>query len=57
MRARALYDFNSDCEEELSIQVPVGDILTNVESIDEEWFLADLRGRRALVPKNYVQVL
>ncbi|XP_036068056.1 SH3 domain-containing protein 19 isoform X2 [Oryzias melastigma] len=55
MRARALYDFNSDCEEELSIQV--GDILTNVESIDEEWFLADLRGRRALVPKNYVQVL
>ncbi|XP_078799468.1 uncharacterized protein LOC144990266 isoform X3 [Oryzias latipes] len=55
MRARALYDFRSDCDEELSIQF--GDILTNVESVDEEWFLADLRGKRALVPKNYVQVL
>ncbi|XP_028259541.1 SH3 domain-containing protein 19 [Parambassis ranga] len=54
-RARALYSFTSDCEEELSIQV--GDIITNIESIDEEWFLGDLRGKRALVPKNYVQVL
>lgn len=35
----------------------VGDIITNLESIDDEWFLGDLRGKRALVPKNYVQVL
>ncbi|XP_056135739.1 SH3 domain-containing protein 19 [Lampris incognitus] len=54
-RAKALFDFTSDCEEELSLQV--GDIITNLESIDEEWFLGDLRGKRALVPKNYVQVL
>ncbi|XP_035516466.1 SH3 domain-containing protein 19 isoform X2 [Morone saxatilis] len=54
-RARAMFDFTSDCEEELSLQV--GDIITNLESIDEEWFLGDLRGKRALVPKNYVQVL
>ncbi|XP_040891757.1 SH3 domain-containing protein 19 [Toxotes jaculatrix] len=54
-RARALYNFTSDCEEELSLQI--GDIITNLESIDEEWFLGDLRGKRALVPKNYVQVL
>ncbi|GAA6228091.1 SH3 domain-containing protein 19 [Lates japonicus] len=54
-RGRALYDFTSDCDEELSLQI--GDIITNLESIDEEWFLGDLRGKRALVPKNYVQVL
>lgn len=54
-RARALYDFSSDCDEELSLQV--GDIITNLESVDEEWFLGDSRGKRALVPKNYVQLL
>ncbi|XP_030004832.1 SH3 domain-containing protein 19 isoform X1 [Sphaeramia orbicularis] len=55
MKARALFDFASDCDEELSLQV--GDIVTNLESIDEEWFLGDLSGKRALVPKNYVQVI
>ncbi|KAI3353315.1 hypothetical protein L3Q82_019856 [Scortum barcoo] len=54
-RARALYSFQSDCDEELSLQV--GDIITSLEAVDEEWFLGDLRGKRALVPKNYVQVL
>ncbi|XP_067441082.1 SH3 domain-containing protein 19 isoform X1 [Thunnus thynnus] len=54
-RAKALFDFASDCDEELSLKV--GDIITNLESIDDEWFLGDLKGKRALVPKNYVQVL
>lgn len=54
-RAKALFDFTSDCDEELSLQV--GDIITGLESVDEEWFLGDLRGKRALVPKNYVQLL
>ncbi|XP_030592144.1 SH3 domain-containing protein 19 isoform X2 [Archocentrus centrarchus] len=54
-RARALYSYTTNCDEELSLQV--GDIITNLESIDDEWFLGDLRGKRALVPKNYVQVL
>ncbi|XP_021172295.2 SH3 domain-containing protein 19 isoform X2 [Fundulus heteroclitus] len=55
VRGKALYDFTSECEEELSLKA--GDIVTNLESVDDEWFLADLRGKRALVPKNYVQVL
>ncbi|XP_067355908.1 SH3 domain-containing protein 19 isoform X1 [Channa argus] len=55
VKARALYNFTSDCDEELSLQV--GNIITNVESIDDEWFVGDLRGKRGLVPKNYVQVL
>lgn len=81
-RARALYDFTSDCEEELSLKVhwqfvipavhffsddymkfplpfhpQVGDIITGLESVDDEWFLGDLKGKRALLPKNYVEVL
>ncbi|XP_051939588.1 SH3 domain-containing protein 19 isoform X1 [Hippocampus zosterae] len=55
MKGRAMYEFISDCDEELSLQV--GDIITNLEPINDEWFLGDLRGKRALVPKNYVQVL
>ncbi|XP_042341564.1 SH3 domain-containing protein 19 isoform X2 [Plectropomus leopardus] len=55
VRGRALFSFTSDCDEELSLQV--GDIITDLESVDEEWFLGDLRGKRALVPKNYLQVL
>ncbi|CAL8330367.1 unnamed protein product [Merluccius merluccius] len=54
-RARALFQFTADCEEELSLQA--GDVITNLETVDEEWFLGDLRGKRALVPKTYVQVL
>ncbi|XP_047434908.1 SH3 domain-containing protein 19 isoform X2 [Mugil cephalus] len=55
LRAEALYNFTSDCDEELSLKI--GDIITNLESMDDEWFLGDLRERRGLVPKNYVKVL
>ncbi|KAJ8403597.1 hypothetical protein AAFF_G00349230 [Aldrovandia affinis] len=54
-RAKALFNFTSECEEELSVQV--GDVITNLESIDEEWFFGELRGKRGLIPKNYAQVL
>ncbi|XP_060939475.1 SH3 domain-containing protein 19 [Limanda limanda] len=54
-RGRALFNFTSECDEELSLQM--GDVISNLETIDEEWFLGDLRGKRAMVPKNYVQVL
>nr|XP_023655126.1 SH3 domain-containing protein 19 [Paramormyrops kingsleyae] len=54
-RAQALYDFTSENNDELSMTV--GDIITGVESVDEEWFVGELRGRRGLVPKNYIQLL
>ncbi|KAK6324766.1 hypothetical protein J4Q44_G00041080 [Coregonus suidteri] len=54
-RGKALFDFTAECEEELSLKA--GDIITNLESVDDEWFLGELRGKQALVPKNYVQVL
>ncbi|KAA8594654.1 hypothetical protein FQN60_011789, partial [Etheostoma spectabile] len=54
-RGKALFNFTSECEEELSLQV--GDIVTGLESVDDEWFLGDLRGKRALVPQNYLRVV
>ncbi|XP_061108275.1 SH3 domain-containing protein 19-like isoform X1 [Conger conger] len=54
-RAQALFSFSSECEEELSVQV--GDIVTSLESIDEEWFFGEVRGTRGLIPKNYVLLL
>nr|XP_040043162.1 SH3 domain-containing protein 19 isoform X1 [Gasterosteus aculeatus aculeatus] len=54
-RGRAMFDFTPECDEELSLQA--GDIITGLETVDEEWFLGNLRGKRALVPRNYVQVL
>ncbi|XP_077575271.1 SH3 domain-containing protein 19 [Stigmatopora nigra] len=78
-KGRAMYDFNSNRDDELSFQVKiapsfwyfpknervssqslplqVGDIITDLESMDDEWFLGDLKGERALVPKNYIQIL
>ncbi|XP_066574558.1 SH3 domain-containing protein 19 [Amia ocellicauda] len=55
VRVKALFDFTSEAEDELSLKV--GDIITDVESVDDEWILGELRGKRGLVPKNYVQVL
>ncbi|XP_054636076.1 SH3 domain-containing protein 19 isoform X2 [Dunckerocampus dactyliophorus] len=55
VKGRAMYDFTSDCDEELSMKA--GDVISKLETFDDEWFLGDLRGKRALVPKNYVQVM
>ncbi|XP_033869105.3 SH3 domain-containing protein 19-like isoform X2 [Acipenser ruthenus] len=54
-KAKALFDFVSESEEELSFKT--GDVITALESIDAEWFCGELHGKCGLFPKNYVQVL
>ncbi|XP_041116250.1 SH3 domain-containing protein 19 isoform X2 [Polyodon spathula] len=54
-KAKALFDFVSESEEELSFRT--GDVITVLESIDAEWFCGELHGTCGLFPKNYVQVL
>ncbi|MGH0146486.1 UNVERIFIED_CONTAM: hypothetical protein FKN15_008482 [Acipenser sinensis] len=54
-KAKALFDFVSESEEELSFRT--GDVITALESIDAEWFCGELHGKCGLFPKNYVQVL
>ncbi|XP_061737216.1 SH3 domain-containing protein 19 isoform X2 [Nerophis ophidion] len=55
VQGKAMYDFTANCDEELSMQV--GDVINNLEVLDDDWFLGDLRGRRALVPRTYIQVI
>ncbi|KAM4809440.1 SH3 domain-containing protein 19 [Rhinophrynus dorsalis] len=52
-KARALYDFNGENEDELSFKA--GDIISALESIDKEWMSGELNGRSGIFPKNFVQ--
>ncbi|XP_056588342.1 uncharacterized protein wu:fy63c09 isoform X2 [Triplophysa dalaica] len=54
-RGSTLYDFSPECEDELCLKA--GDVVCDLEDMDDEWFLGELGGRRGLVPKNYIQVL
>ncbi|XP_041125892.1 SH3 domain-containing protein 19 [Polyodon spathula] len=54
-KAKALFDFVSESEEELSFRT--GDVITALELVDAEWFCGELHGKCGLFPKNYVQVL
>lgn len=53
--ARAVFDFTAENEDELTLKV--GDIVTQVESVDEEWILGVVGGKRGIVPKNYISLL
>lgn len=52
---RVLYDFNPESEDELLLKV--GDVVSSLEEVDEEWFVGEIAGRRGIVPKTYIQVL
>ncbi|XP_038610884.1 SH3 domain-containing protein 19 [Tachyglossus aculeatus] len=54
-KARALYDFHGENDDELSFKA--GDTITELESVDEEWMSGELAGKSGIFPKNYVQVL
>ena len=32
----------------------VGDIITEMESVDEQWIVGVVDGKRGIVPKNYI---
>jgi hypothetical protein len=51
MRARANYAFTAGSAEELSFNA--GDIL-NITQQSGDWWMAELNGRRGLIPSNYV---
>ncbi|XP_042322614.1 SH3 domain-containing protein 19 isoform X3 [Sceloporus undulatus] len=54
-KAKALYDFHAENIDELSFKV--GDIITELESIDEEWLSGKLHGKSGIFPKNFVQII
>ncbi|XP_042557696.1 SH3 domain-containing protein 19 isoform X2 [Dipodomys spectabilis] len=54
-KAKALYDFHGENEDELSFKA--GDIITGLESVNEEWMSGELLGKSGIFPKNYIQFL
>lgn len=55
LRGVAKFDFTAESEDELTVKV--GDIITQVESVDEQWILGVAGGKRGIVPKNYISLL
>lgn len=41
----------------LCVLLQVGDIITQVESVDEQWIVGVVGGKRGVVPKNYISLL
>ncbi|NXS06712.1 SH319 protein, partial [Neodrepanis coruscans] len=54
-KARALYDFHGENDDELSFKA--GDMITELESVDEDWMSGEMQGRSGIFPKNFVQIL
>ncbi|XP_049708739.1 SH3 domain-containing protein 19 isoform X3 [Elephas maximus indicus] len=54
-KAKALFDFHGENEDELSFKA--GDIITELESVDQDWMSGELMGKSGIFPKNYVHFL
>ncbi|NXS63153.1 SH319 protein, partial [Brachypteracias leptosomus] len=54
-KARALYDFHGENEDELSFKA--GDTITELGSVDEDWMSGEIQGKSGIFPKNFVQIL
>merc|ERR1711936_29554 len=52
--AIALYDYQADAEDEISFDP--NDIITNIEMVDEGWWIGECHGRFGLFPANYVEL-
>jgi len=52
--AVALYDYQAMAEDEISFDP--NDTITNIEMVDEGWWIGECHGRFGLFPANYVQV-
>ncbi|CAE6446756.1 unnamed protein product [Rhizoctonia solani] len=53
--AEALYDYNSNAAEDISVRQ--GDRFVIVERTSEDWWTGEINGRRGLLPASYVRIL
>jgi cortactin len=51
--ARALYDYQAGGDDEITFDP--GDIIVNIEEVDDGWWLGEFNGQRGLFPSNYVE--
>ncbi|NWH67109.1 SH319 protein, partial [Geococcyx californianus] len=54
-KAKALYDFHGENEDELSFRA--GDTITELEPVDEDWMSGEIQGKSGIFPKNFVRIL
>lgn len=55
VRVRAKWAFSAEREGELSMGV--GDVLAIIDQTNQNWWMAELGGKRGVVPANYVEIL
>ena len=53
--AKAMYDYQAEDDNEISFDP--GDIITNVEEIDDGWWVGDCNGQHGMFPSNYVELV
>ena len=55
LRATALYDYQAAGEDEVTFDP--GDVLEDVQMVDEGWWIGSVNGSRGLFPSNYVELI
>jgi hypothetical protein len=56
IHARVQYDYEK--AEDNEVQLEAGDLVTDIEMVDEDWWLGtNSRGERGLFPSNYVELI
>jgi len=55
IRVRARWAFNAEREGELSMAA--GDVLSITDKTSQNWWMAELNGKRGVIPANYIEVL
>lgn len=53
----ALWNISSSVAGEDEITFDPGDIIENIEKIDEGWWVGEINGQRGLFPANYVELI
>ncbi|XP_033615844.1 SH3 domain-containing protein 19 [Fukomys damarensis] len=54
-KAKALYDFHGENEDELSFKA--GDVISELESVDDDWMSGEVMGKSGIFPRSYIQFL
>ena len=54
-QVKALYEYKSDFEDDLSF--PVGQVITITEIEDDLWYSGEYNGKSGMFPKNFVEVI
>lgn len=55
-RPSAVAEFDYEASEDNELSFKEGDVITDIDQVDEDWWLGTLKGERKLFPSNYVSL-